>query len=128
MDIADITNDRLLTALQLSNFQQSISPSLAEMLLVMCRFRALKPGFVSLTYQEPMIHYAWQCACMAYNNFDMIKSDNPFSYFMTLITVCFNQYITTKKCSENTDVAQLASTVIDIPIYPDMVKEYVNTN
>ena len=101
MNIKDITNVRLLEELHLSKIQYDVTKELAEMLLAICEHIANNPLFVHRTYRDPMIYYAWQCSCAASNKFEIMKSDNPFSYFNTLIPICFNQYITTKECLSN---------------------------
>jgi hypothetical protein len=88
-----ITNDQLLSALQVCKDEHNITVEFADMLLLICSRLANKPEHIHCIYKESMIRYAWEVACMNWHTFDSTKSNNAFAYFHTMIIICFNQYI-----------------------------------
>ena len=117
-----MTNQRLLDELLICKSQKELTFKLAEMLYVMCKKIANKPHHIHIPYKDSMIEYAWRSTCLNFINFDESKTVNAYTYFGTMITMCYNQYITTKECLKSMAYEQVAAMVIDLPINIDIRK------
>ena len=67
-----------------------ISNYIGEAILLICNRLSYKPNFINYTYKEDMIADGIENCIMAVDNFNPLKSNNPFAYFTQ---IAFNAFL-----------------------------------
>jgi hypothetical protein len=70
-----------------------MSEELGRMLLLIAKNLSNKGNFINYTWKEDMVQEAALTCCKYLKNFDLKKSNNPFSYITTICTHAFVNYI-----------------------------------
>lgn len=74
-----------------------ISEKLGKMFMILSKRISSKPNFSSYSYKDEMISNSLVACCAALHKFDSNKSENPFSYFTTIIHTSFIQVLNKEK-------------------------------
>lgn len=92
-----LTNAKLLPEIIKSKASGSISPTLAEMLMLLTKKYASRPSFSNYTFKEDMIAEALADLCKNALKFKPEVSSNPFAFLTTCIHNSFLGYLNGEK-------------------------------
>lgn len=92
-----VRNKDLIPEIKKFNESGQISEELGSMLLLIAKNLSNKANFINYTWKEDMIQEAVLTCCKYLKNFDLEKSNNPFSYITTICSHAFVNYINKQK-------------------------------
>ena len=88
-----VRNKDLIPEIEKFNESGQISEELGKMILLIAKNLSNKSNFINYTWKEDMIQEAVLTCCKYLKNFDLEKSNNPFSYITTICGHAFVNYI-----------------------------------
>jgi hypothetical protein len=88
---------KIQEALDAGKEPPQISNYLGECLLKIATHLSYKPNFINYSYREDMILDGVENCLQYFNNFDPLKSKNPFAYYTQIIYYAFLRRITNEK-------------------------------
>lgn len=92
-----LSNSKLLPEVVKSKEQGSITPALAEMLMMLASRYASRPIFALYTYREDMVAEALADLCKNALKFNTERSNNPFAYYTSCIHNSFLGFLNVEK-------------------------------
>lgn len=92
-----VRNKDLIPEIEKFAETERISEELGAMLLLIAKNLSNKGNFINYTWKEDMIQEAVLTCCKYLKNFDLKKSNNPFSYITTICNHAFVNYINKQK-------------------------------